>query len=54
MSKEIINKNQKRKFHGYQEWYYRDMCWLRGKCVNDRYFGYVENNEIKRVTFDIR
>lgn len=53
MSKEIVNKNQKRQFHGYQEWYYKDMCWLRGRCVNDRYFGYVENSNTKRVVFYI-
>ena len=52
--KDITNKNQKRQFHGYQEWYITNgKLWLKGKCVNDRHLGYVENNETKRAYFYI-
>lgn len=40
--KDIRNYNSKRKYHGYQEWYFYGNIFHRGNWKNDDEIGYIE------------
>jgi hypothetical protein len=42
MNKEIITKNDKGNYHGYQQWYHYDKLWFRGNSKHGRGMGYLE------------
>lgn len=56
MDKEIRNKNNKGKHHGYQEWYHtNNKIVLRGNMKNGDCIGYVEDHmPIKMTEYYIR
>lgn len=54
MNKEILNKNDKNQWHGYQEWYYNNKLFYRGKWKNNRPISYFEDHVIKRTHFHIK
>ena len=54
MNKDIINKNDKRQWHGYQEWYVNNKLWFRCNYKNDKINGYIEWYGIKQTKFYIR
>ena len=58
MRKNIVNKNSKGKYHGYQEWYWGNgNLWWRCNDINNLEDGYQElywnNNKIRGLTFFI-
>lgn len=40
--KQIVTKNYKGQFHGYQEWYANNKLAIRGMAKNGQQLGYVE------------
>lgn len=55
MDKEIRNKNNKGKHHGYQEWYQtNNKIVLRGNFKNDNLTAYYENHLFETTIFFIR
>jgi hypothetical protein len=52
--KNIINRNSKGEYHGYQEWYWKDNTLRnRGNCNNGKLIGYSEYHVIKQTIFNI-
>lgn len=54
VNKEILQFNDKKQYHGYQEWYYGDKLELRGVMKNDMEIGYEEWHEEKVTNYYIR
>ena len=52
--KHIRSRNYKGQFHGYQEWYWKDTIWLRGKFINGVEIGYEEIHLKCKTNFYIR
>ena len=52
--KHIRSRNYKGQFHGYQEWYWKDTIWLRGKFINGVEIGYEEIHLKCTTNFYIR
>ena len=46
MKKHINPRNSKGIHHGYQEYYVKNKCWLRGNMKNGFPIGYIESNSI--------
>ena len=51
---DIINKNEKGDFHGYQKRYWRGMLEYRGIRKNHHSIGYQEYHTIKKTKFYIK
>lgn len=54
MKEDITNVNYKEQYHGYQEWYYVDELYYRGKWKNGLEIGYEESHGYKLTLFYIR
>ena len=55
MNKAITNYNDKRQYHGYNEWYNTDNeLWHRGNFKNDDEIGYEENHLFKLTLYFIK
>ena len=54
MKKEIINKNQKGQYHGYQEGYHLTYISYRYKTKNNKRVGYCEWHGMKETIFRIK
>ena len=54
MKEDITNVNYKEQYHGYQEWYYVDELYYRGKYKNGKLVDYSEHCMKKKTYFYIR
>jgi len=54
MYKEIINRNDKAQYHGYQQWFINNKPRLRGNFKNGNRIGYFEQYMGKRTLFYIK
>ena len=54
MNKDIINKNDKGQYHGYQQEYWGNIITYRGYYKNNRIIGYFEYHMFEQTTFYIR
>lgn len=44
--KDIDPINNKKQFHGYQQWYWNNKLWIRGNYINGLRFGYFESHDV--------
>jgi len=54
MKKDIRNYNDKREFHGYQEWYSNGNLWMRTYFKNNKIIGYQESHTHLATRYFIR
>ena len=54
MNKEIITKNNKNQYHGYQQWFINNKPRLRANFKNGNRIGYCEQYMAKQTLFYIR
>lgn len=52
--KEIKNINNKKQYHGYQEWFINNKSTLRGNFKNNKTIAYVEYQHNRKTYFYIR
>lgn len=54
MNKDIINKNSRSQYHGYQQWYGYNELIYRGTYKNNNMIGYQEWHNTYQTRYHIR
>lgn len=54
MIEDITNYNDKTQLHGYQEWYLKNIIYLRGNYKHGKFIGYIEWHDNAVTTYYIK